>query len=154
MADGVVAVTHPELGDLVEQVLGGVGGVHVGGAGVGAHPQQGDPSGGPELGVERELVIQLWDTVVVGAAARHVDVIATGRKAGAHHFEVGGGQGRVQDDGGAGSTNGACYGRAIAGVEPAVGNPGITQTVRQEGGAGGHRVRDDELLEHRVLHEF
>ena len=48
---------------LVEQVLRGVGGVDVGGAGVGAHPEQGDPAGGPELGVERELVLHLRNAV-------------------------------------------------------------------------------------------
>ena len=45
-------------------------------------------------------------------------------------------------------------GGAVAGVEPAGGHPRVTQTVRKEGSAGGHRVGDDELLEHRVLHEF
>ena len=107
LADGVVAVADPELGDVVQQVLRGVGGVDVGGAGVGAHPKQGEPSGGPELGVERELVIQLGDAVRVGAAARQVDVVAARIEAGAHDLEIGGGQGRVQDDGGAGFTDGA-----------------------------------------------
>ena len=154
LAHGIVAVPHVQLGDLVEQVLGGVGGVDVAGAGIGAHAKQGDPAGGLELGVERELILHLGDAVVVGARAGHVDVMAARVEAGAHHVEIGGGQGRVQENGGAGVTNGVGHGGAIAGVEPAVGDAWITQTVRKEGSAGGHRVRDDELLEHRVLHEF
>ena len=100
LADGVVAVADPELGDDVEEMLRGVGGVDVGGAGIGAHPKEGEPAGGPELGVERELVIQLRDAVGIGAPARQVDVVAARIEAGAHDLEVGRGQGRVQDNGG------------------------------------------------------
>ena len=135
-------------------MLRGVGGVDVGGAGVGPHTKQGKPSGGPELRVERELVVQLGDAVGIGAAARQVDVIAACLQAGAHHFDVGDGQGRVQDDGTAGFTDGAGNCGAIAGIENDSRDPRIVEPVRQEGGAGGHRVGDDEFLEHRLLHEF
>ena len=115
---------------VVQQVLRGVGGVDVGGAGVGSHAEQGEPSGGPELRVERELVLQLGDPVGVGAAARQVDVIAARIQAGAHHLEIGDGQGGVQDDGAAGFTDGAGNCGAIAGIETDSRDPWIVEPVR------------------------
>ena len=44
--------------------------------------------------------------------------------------------------------------RPIAGVEADRRDPRVIETVRKEGRAGGHRVGDDELLEHRLLREF
>ena len=113
-----------------------------------------EPSGGPELAVERELVLQLGDSGRGGAAARQVDVVAARVEAGAHHLEIGDGQGGVQDDGTAGLTDGAGNCRSIAGVEADGRDAWIVEPVRQKGGAGGHRVGDNELLEHRLLHEF
>ena len=100
-----------------------VGGVDVGGARIGPHAQERDPARRLELGVERELVIQLGNAVVVGAAAGQVDVMAAGLEAGAHHFDVGGGQCRVQDDGGAGLPDGSGDLGSVAGVRAAARKP-------------------------------
>ena len=154
LADGVVAVAHPQLGHDVEQVFGRIRGVDVGSAGIRPHAQQGKTAGRFELGIQGELVIHLGDAVRVGTRACKVDVIAAGLQAGAHHIDVGRGKSRVQDKGDAEVAERTDDCRAIAGVEADRRDPWIVEPVRKEGSAGGHRVGDDELLEHRFLHEF
>nr|ALS90369.1 MetaGeneMark_Unknown Function [uncultured bacterium] len=135
-------------------MFGRIGGVDVRGAGIRAHSQQGEAAGCLEIGIQCELVIHLRNAVRVGACASEIDVIGAGFQAGAHNSDVSRRKCRVQDESCTGLTNSSGDGRLVSGIETERGHSPIVQLIRKEGSAGGHRVGDDELLEHRLLHEF
>ena len=154
MTDCIVAVTDAELGDGIEQMFCRIGGIDVGGAGVGTHAEDSEPSGSLEVGVERELILDLRDPVRVRPGTREVDVVGTRIQAGAHYLEIGGRKSRIQNEGTAETPDGAGDSRLVSGLETDRGDSWIIEPVRKKGSAGGYRVGDDELLEHRFLHEF
>jgi hypothetical protein len=154
LASRVVSIPHPELGDDVEQVLGRIGGVDVGCARIRSHSQERKAARLPEFGIERELVIHFRDAVHVRARTGEIDVIAAGLEAGAHHIHVRSRKSRIQDNGNAAAADSSSHIGAVAGIQMDGRNAWILEPIRKEGSAGGHRVGDDEFLEHRLLHEF